>query len=153
MINGKYIINKIVKGNGRIYYKRYPSEYKSNGFCNGFFKYISIQIENRWFTINFMRWYIEDNKVNCRFGEIQFDATDNGHVNIKNNYKTKIKYSNDYIDQPEKKIRLNEDQVCVYNPELPNIWKIQKENAYDEVVRKFDKFIENVIKEVENNKK
>ena len=146
-ISIKYNLKK-GKGNGQGNLSKdiYPLDYTNHGIDNKFYKYIRVWVGQRNYTINFMRWYIDkDKKVNCRFGEIQFDTTIDidGRVNIKkDNEKTKINYPNAYINQSEKMIRLNEDQVCIYNPtDVGNIWKIQKEEAYDNVVEKFENFI------------
>ena len=110
---------------------QYPPEYKERGICNAFYKHILLYDGQRYYTINFMRWYIDkERKVNCRFGEIQFDTTKNKvqRVNTANTEKDIIRYPKSYIGQSEKMIRLDgEDQVCIYNPkDVGNIWEINK---------------------------
>ena len=147
-----------IKGKGNL--NEYPPEYKERGIRNAFYKYISIYDGQRYYTINFMRWYIDkENKVNCRFGEIQFDTTINKKRRVntaqfkeKDRGKDIIRYPKSYKGQSEKMIRLDgEDQVCVYNPKgIGNIWKIQEEakkeeqKAYNDVVENFIEFIKKV---------
>ena len=146
------------KGNGTISDRAYPAEYSDHGIPNkreyGFYKYISIYEGQRWYTINFMRWYIDkENKVNCRFGEIQFDTTMNKEKRVntaqfeRKGKKDIIRYPKSYRGQSEKMIRLDgEDQVCIYNPtDVDDIWHIQKKEVYaNNVVESFVKFIEKV---------
>ena len=154
---------KIDEGKGKkgsLSSTQYPPEYKDCGICNAFYKHISLYDGQRYYTINFMRWYIvKERKVNCRFGEIQFDTTKNKvqRVNTakykENTEKDIIRYPKSYIGQSEKMIRLEgEDQVCIYNlKDVGNIWEINKcEKKEKEVVEKFCDFYEKVRDEKEN---
>lgn len=144
---------KLIKGDGHLF-NEYPIEYRNRQIPNHFYRHIAICDGQRWYTINFMRWYIDkENKVNCRFGEIQFDTTmnDDRRVNTaqdkEKDNKDIIRYPKSYRGQSEKMIRLDgEDQVCIYNPtDVGDIWHIQKKEVYaNNVVESFVRFIEKV---------
>ena len=146
------LLRRPKQGNGTLSKEQYPLKYKECGIVDhGYYRYISISDGQRCYTINFMRWYVDkEKKVNCRFGEIQFETTKNINmcVNTARYKKTKakekdiIRYPESYIGQSEKMIRLDgEDQVCVYNPkDVGDIWEI----AEGKVVDEFVKFIEKI---------
>lgn len=158
-IQSKYNLqNGKGKGTGTLSEKVYPLEYREREIPNGFYKYISVYDGQRFYTINFMRWYIDkENKVNCRFGEIQFDTTMNEKKRVNTarlsekdkKQKDIIRYPESYKHQSEKVIRLDgECQACIYDPkDVGDIWQIKKESCYDEVVEKFAEFIEEVKKQ------
>mgnify|MGYP007117847080 CR=1 FL=1 len=106
--------------------------YISNGF-NQFFRCIPIYKNRRYYSINFMRFYLDNEcKVNCIFDQVQFDSSKNGNVNSE----CEINYPKTYKGQNEKMIRLSKKGACVYNPR-------QYEDV-KEVVDSFVKFIKKV---------
>lgn len=105
---------------------------------NNFFRRIEVKNskENQIFILNFMRFYIENKKVNCILGEFQFDTFLNGK---KINYKKNIAYPETKFDQELTDIKLNDNGVCVYNPKnLGSIWTCNPED----VAKEFVDFIE-----------
>lgn len=138
---------------------------RSNGICEKytdnpkdyhFFRYIKVIEKSndpyiRGFLLNFMRFYIENKKVNCILGEFQFDT-----VPCYNNGKLKKINSNGYIAYPQTKfdqdltdIKLNPRGVCVYNPK--NLGSIHDCNNED-VAKEFVDFINCIIKKEYENK-
>lgn len=106
--------------------------YISNGF-NQFFRCIPIYKNGRYYSINFMRFYLDNEcKVNCIFDQVQFDSSKNGNVNSE----CEINYPKTYKGQNEKMIRLSKAGTCVYNPR-------QYEDV-KELVDSFVKFINKV---------
>ena len=106
--------------------------YINNGF-NQFFRCIPIYKTGRYYTINFMRFYLDNEcKVNCIFDRVQFDSSKNGNVNSE----SEINYPKTYKGQNEKMIRLSEKGACVYNP--------RQYEGVKELVDSFVKFIKKV---------
>lgn len=141
------LLRKPKQGNG-IFKEQYPLKYKECGIVDhGYYRYISISDGQRYYTINFMRWYVDkQKKVNCKFGEIQFDTTKNMCVNTKAKEKDIIRYPES--DEDTSAIKLDEEyQVCVYDPkDVGDIWEIAegKVVAEKKVVDEFVKFIEKI---------
>lgn len=99
---------------------------------------ISIYKNGRYYSINFMRFYLDNEcKVNCIFDQVQFDSSKNGNVNSE----CEINYPKTYKGQNEKMIRLSKKAACVYNPR-------QYEDV-EELVDSFVKFIKKVDDEDE----
>ena len=120
-----------------------PHDYVEQGL-NQFFMYIPMYKAGRYYTINFMRLYIDtSNSVNCRYGEIQFDTSLSRYVN-----EDGIHYPTSFMDQNENMIRLSDsaNQACIFNPsETGNIWTINNdEHQIEVVVEAFLKFIHKV---------
>lgn len=106
--------------------------YINNGF-NQFFRCIPIYKTGRYYTINFMRFYLDNEcKVNCIFDQVQFDSSKNGNVNSE----SEINYPKTYKGQNEKMIRLSKKGACVYNP--------RQYEGVKELVDSFVKFIKKV---------
>lgn len=133
---------------------------RSNGICKKytdipkdyhFFRHIKVIEKSndpyiRVFLLNFMRFYIENKKVNCILGEFQFDTFLNGK---KINYKKNIAYPETKFDQELTDIKLNDNGVCVYNPK--NLGSIHDCNNED-VAKEFVDFINCIIKKEYENK-
>ncbi len=106
--------------------------YISNGF-NQFFRCIPIYKNGRYYSINFMRFYLDNEcKVNCIFDQVQFDSSKNGNVNSE----CEINYPKTYKGQNEKMIRLSKAGTCVYNP--------RQYDDINELVDSFTEFIRRV---------
>lgn len=106
--------------------------YINNGF-NQFFRCIPIYKNGRYYTINFMRFYLDNEcKVNCIFDWIQFDSSKNRNVNSE----CEINYPKTYKGQNEKMIRLSKAGTCVYNP--------RQYDDINELVDSFTEFIRRV---------
>ena len=134
--------NRKGKGTGRL--ERYPSEYKDKygDDKNYFFKHITVKIEDHIYTINFMKWYIKNDILNCKFGEIQFNTTtqSEGRINQDGIYYPECEGS-------QSELSLNgEYQECFYNPkDVGDIWEIvENDEKAQKVVEEFEKFIDNV---------
>lgn len=111
--------------------------YISNGF-NQFFRCIPIYKNGRYYSINFMRFYLDNEcKVNCIFDQVQFDSSKNGNVNSE----CEINYPKTYKGQNEKMIRLSKKGACVYNP-----------RQYEDVEELGDSFVK-FIKKVDDEDK
>lgn len=138
---------------------------RSNGICEKytdnpedyhFFRYIKVIEKSngqyiRGYLLNFMRFYIENKKVNCILGEFQFDTVpcyNNG--NLKNiNSNDNIAYPKTKFDQDLTDIQLNDNGVCVFNPK--NLGSIHDCNNED-VAKEFVAFINCIIKKEYENK-
>lgn len=132
------------KGTGKIKEKRFPQVYVDNGLDNGFFRYVRVTDEQsgRLFTINFMRWYVENETINCVMGGIQFDSTEKDE---KVNFAGSISYPKTSEGQDLKNLTSNKS-IYFFNPSVSDIWK-ENEN----LVKEFEAFIEKV-NELEKNK-
>lgn len=119
--------------------------YKDNGL-NHFFRCIPIYKNGRYYSINFMRFYLDkEYKVNCIFDQIQFDSSKNGNVNSED----EINYPATYKGQNKKMIRLSQNGSCVFNPpKIANIWNCDSDNTINEIVETFIEFMDNI----ENNR-
>ena len=108
--------------------------------CN-LFKYISTVRNGNLYELNFMRFYIDDNKVNCIVKAVQFDR-------IVRNEKTKNitkEYANQHgICYPktdehhkslQKLINTNKNKNFFYNPQ------VDFGNSADEILKAFVDFI------------
>lgn len=120
-----------------------PREYIDKGL-NRFFTYIPMYKAERYYTINFMRMYIDtNNHVNCRYGELQFDTSLSRFVN-----KDGIHYPKSFIGQNEERIRLSDSthKACIFNPSaLGNVWTMKNnKRKIEEVVETFLKFVRKV---------
>lgn len=104
---------------------------------NCFFKYIQITYNKHIYNITCRRFYIDNkNKINCRFGEFQFDVSNDGNVNKIEKNKIIIAYPKSYKGQSKKMIRIDQaTHSCVYNPSgLGNIYNCDPKNVVDTFV-------------------
>lgn len=141
---------------------------RSNGICKKytdipkdyhFFRHIKVIEKSksnsqciRGYLLNFMRFYIENKKVNCILGEFQFDSVpyNKNGLNLKNiNSKDNIAYPKTKFDQDLTDIKLNPRGACVYNPK--NLGSIHDCNNED-VAKEFVDFINCIIKKEYENK-
>lgn len=101
--------------------------------AKGLFRYIPFYYHEKWYNINFMRFYIDkDNKVNCIFKQIQFDRTMKKYVNEDGICYPKT-YQN-HVKKLDKLIQDNKGKNFCYNPPV----------AYDDteaIVKEFVNFI------------
>lgn len=95
--------------------KNIKAIYREYGY-NAIFRYIPCIVNGRYYTINFMRFYVDTvGKINCIYQKLQFDYSECAYVN-----KNAIAYPDTYrgmtidrIDQLAK----NEKSFC-FNPKL-----------------------------------
>lgn len=146
---------------------KFPQAYldkKSDGITNNFYKRVTVKTNGRFFTINFMRWYVkEENKtINCIMGGIQFDSTEDGYVNSKCPKKEKaiITYPVTRDEQELKGLMSNEvngKRVYFFHPSVSDIWEMtngkleEQQSKLQSVIDEFNQFIEKV-NELEKNK-
>lgn len=111
-----------------------------------FFRCIIVKKNNRYYAINFIRWYIGKNRsVNCEYGELQFDSTLDCCVNHENI----ITYpeENECRQQLEK-VKFDQYGGCIYNPvELNGALRSQgkeREQREKDIVKSFLNFINKV---------
>lgn len=147
ILNEKHHRVNVSKGNGNFFNaKRFPQAYRDKGLANAFFKYVSFtDSDRRQYTINFMRWYIEDGNVNCILGEIQFDTTRHGLGYV--NRKGEINYPNTQEKQALNEIKTlkGNNEICIFNPNVGDIWEISNdENKLTCIVDAFESFIARV---------
>lgn len=62
------------------WYKKLKDENKENvfGARSNIYKFISFYYNQKWYNLNFMRFYQEDGKVNCDFKSLQYDCVVSG---------------------------------------------------------------------------
>ncbi len=121
-----------------------PQDYEKWQIDNAFFKYVQIEKNGRYFTINFMRWYVkkENKTINCIMGGIQFDSTATKNQSV--NSQGSIGYPN--TDEAQELENLEpKNEVYVYNPRVKDIWKVA-DNGANQLVEEFMNFIDKVNK-------
>ena len=118
-----------------------------------YFRFVSIFKGGIYYSINFKRFYIDtENKVNCIFGEYQFDATDDLYVNKKGKGEGKkdfIVYPHSFKGQNEKMIKIDKvgtGFTCMYNPK--GLEFTNKKDAIEQVMDAFMDFADEVDRQV-----
>lgn len=147
-----------------------PQQFNKEGL-NHFFRYVQIKIEKRTYMILFKRFYIDkDNRVNCRFGDVQFYTSLDANGNVNEFAKTIIEdiptytyrnrrlnenrtslnkllihYPSSFRGQNEKMIRLSNTDNCVnvYNPKgIKNVFCDSNLNVEQYAAQIADSFVQ-----------